>query len=167
MLLLARRIPRDRSAVIEAEAADCREPFFGAFTAAPGWQRRVGASASQSVGRPPRRRILLAEDGPDRVRFNASAPGTVADGVERALALPWERRRCCPSAARVFVTPDEIAAEHDAGQAETGAAWLQEAMTHGMASLLQPVLVEITVAIGSTWGEGDQTAPIHKRIGAV
>jgi DNA polymerase-1 len=77
---------------------------------------------------------------------------TGADGLKRALALLWERRAACPDAFPVLLVHDEIVVECDESRREETTAWVRDAMKGGMAPLLDPVPVEVEVAVGRTWG---------------
>jgi DNA polymerase-1 len=88
---------------------------------------------------------------PDTLRLNSPVQGSGADGLKLALALLWERRDQCPGAFPVLAVHDEIVVEADAGQAGAAAAWLKQAMLDGMAPLIDPVPVEVEVAVGTTW----------------
>jgi DNA polymerase-1 len=72
--------------------------------------------------------------------------------LKLALALLWERRAEVPGAFPVLAVHDEIVVE--CGRDEAGAveAWLRRAMVEGMAPLIDPVPVEVEVAVGTTWG---------------
>jgi hypothetical protein len=60
-------------------------------------------------------------------------------------------RADCPGARPVLVVHDEIVLECPQEQAETAAAWLQQAMLDGMAPLIHPVPVEVEVNISPNW----------------
>ncbi len=46
---------------------------------------------------------------------------------------------------------DEILVEADEGQMESAAEWLKKAMVDGMATLIDPVPVEVEVRVGINW----------------
>ena len=79
-------------------------------------------------------------------KLNTPVQGTSADGLKAALALLWETRDQCPSAAPILVVHDEIVLECDRADVEQAQAWLVDCMTRGMASFLErvPVVVEAT-----------------------
>jgi DNA polymerase-1 len=68
--------------------------------------------------------------------------------LKAALALLWETREQCPSAAPVLVVHDEIVLECDVNDVEEARAWLVGCMERGMKSFLTrvPVMVEATIA---------------------
>jgi DNA polymerase-1 len=95
------------------------------------------------------RRVLNVTGFNDKL--NTPVQGTGADGLKRALGLLWERRSECPEAVPVLVVHDEIVVECAVTQADAAAVWLKRAMLDGMAPLVDPVPVEVEVAIGRTW----------------
>jgi DNA polymerase-1 len=84
-------------------------------------------------------------------KLNTPVQGTGADGLKRALALLWETRDRCPSAAPVLVVHDEIVLEVDAAEAEGARVWLVDAMRDGMAPYLPRVPIEVEAKIGPDW----------------
>lgn len=69
-------------------------------------------------------------------RLNAPVQGTVADGLELALALLWERRGECPGALPILVCHDEVVVECDADWAADTKVRLEKAMIEGMEEVL-------------------------------
>jgi DNA polymerase-1 len=138
----------------EAEAQRYRRAFFAAYPGLARWHRRAGASAAAECRTLAGRRRLLDAQTPYTHRLNSPVQGTEADGAKLAMALLWERRGQCPGAFPVLFCHDEIVVEADAGQADTAAAWLKQAMLNGMAPLLNPVPVEVEVRTARTWGGG-------------
>src|SRR5262249_9721606 len=112
----------------EAQARQYRQAFFDAYPGLARWHRRVGRSG----GHPVEPRTLAGRRRLGVVRFNdklnCPVQGTGADGLKRALALLWERRRECPGAVPVLVVHDEIVVECDAAQAPAAAGWLKRAL---------------------------------------
>jgi DNA polymerase I-like protein with 3'-5' exonuclease and polymerase domains len=135
--------------------------FFAAYPGLKRWHRRVyNTNAAETRTLAGRRSLLTPRsnqaDGtpagtPHPQRLNLPVQGTGADGLKAALALLWERRAVCAGAFPVLVVHDEIVVECAAEQAETAAAWLQQAMTDGMAPLIDPVPIAVEVMIGQTW----------------
>jgi DNA polymerase I-like protein with 3'-5' exonuclease and polymerase domains len=138
----------------EDEAAQYRDAFFRAYPGLQRWHKRAGASSAKECRTLAGRRRLLDERTPYTHRLNSPVQGTEADGAKLAMALLWERRDQCPGAFPVLFGHDEIVVEADAGQADTAAAWLKQAMLDGMAPLLDPVPVEVEVQTARTWGGG-------------
>jgi DNA polymerase-1 len=136
--------------------------FFAAYPGLKRWHRRVyNANAAETRTLAGRRGLLTPRSKqangtltgtPHTQRLNLPVQGTGADGLKAALALLWERRAGCPGAFPVLVVHDEIVVECAAEQAETAAAWLQQAMIDGMAPLIDPVPVAVEVKVGQTWG---------------
>ncbi len=138
----------------EAQAQQYRRAFFDAYPALARWHAKVGRSGD----RPIETRTLAGRRRLGVVRFNdklnCPVQGTGADGLKRALALLWERRHECPGAVPVLVVHDEIVVECDADQAQAASDWLRRSMLDGMASLVEPVPVEVEVSVAPTWGGG-------------
>jgi DNA polymerase-1 len=136
------------------EAARHRRTFFRTYPGLAGWHRDTEAArATQTESRSQGgRRRLLDPKTPLMHRLNSPVLGTEADAAKTALALLRERRDQCPGARPVAFVHDEIVVEADAGQAEAAAAWVKQAMTDGLAPLIDPVPVEVEVTIGPTWG---------------
>jgi DNA polymerase-1 len=150
----------------EAQAKDYREAFFRAYPGLAAWHRRVRAGKGPETRTLAGRRRLIPSADPgkpaeerrrfeaamDRERLNTPVQGTGADGLKLALALLGERRGQMPGAFPVLAVHDEIVVEADAEQAEAAAAWVKAAMVDAMAPLIDPVLVEVEVKVGATWG---------------
>jgi DNA polymerase-1 len=136
----------------EAEAEQYRKAFFAAYPALRRWHGQVG----RTQDRPVETRTLAGRRCLNVGRFteklNLGVQGTGADGLKKALALLWERRRECPGAVPVLVVHDEVVIECDADQAQDAAEWLKRAMLDGMAPLVAPVPVAVEVAVARTWG---------------
>lgn len=137
----------------EAEAGRYREVFFKAYPGLAQWHRSLknvmsDYTAKTFTGR--RRQLGLNEIYTQRL--NSPVQGTGADGLKLALALLWERRQEVPGAFPVLAVHDELVVECDAGQAKAVAAWLEQAMLDAMTPLLEPVPVEVKVAVARTWG---------------
>jgi len=84
-------------------------------------------------------------------RLNTPVQGTGADGLKLALALLWETRDRCPSAAPVLAVHDELVVEADAGEAEAARDWLVDCMRRGMEGFLKQVPVEVEAVICRDW----------------
>jgi DNA polymerase-1 len=136
----------------DQQAAAYRQAFFDAYPGLAAWHRNVKrAHAAETRTLADRRRLLDVQE-PDTFRLNSPVQGTGADGLKLALALLWERRDQCPGAFPVLAVHDEIVVEADADEADAVAAWLKQAMLDGMAPLIDPVPVEVEVAVARTWG---------------
>jgi DNA polymerase-1 len=133
------------------DAGRYRDAFFMHHPGLAAWHRRVRSRPATQTRTLTGRRRLLPQGTPDTVRLNTPIQGSGADGLKLALALLWERRDACPGAVPVLAVHDEIVVEADAGQAETAAAWVRQAMEDGMAPLIDPVPVVVDVAISQTW----------------
>src|SRR5207245_2461557 len=121
--------------------------FFAAYPALAAWHRRVGRTERRPVEtRTLTGRRVQAVAGFTE-KLNLPVQGTGADGLKRALALLWERRGECPGAVPVLVVHDEVVVECDVGRAAVVAAWLKRALLDGMAPLVEPVPVEVEVAV--------------------
>jgi DNA polymerase-1 len=136
-----------------AEARRHKARFFSTYPGLDRWHRQTDADRAEQtetrtlVGR----RRLLDPKTPIMHRLNSPVLGTEADAAKTALALLWERRHLCPGARPVAFIHDEILVEADVSQAEAAAVWLRQAMVDGMASLIDPVPVEVEVKIGPNW----------------
>jgi DNA polymerase-1 len=135
----------------EDEAVTFRERFFQAYPGIKSWHKRH-PSKDWDTGEPitldtrtlgGRRRLGVARF---TEKLNSPIQGTGADGLKAALALLWESRSFCPSAALVLAIHDEIVLECDLADAGTARAWLVDCMTKGMQAFLKrvPVVVEAT-----------------------
>lgn len=127
------------------EARRFRERFFATYPGLRRWHRAQadGPMATRTLAG--RRRL-----GVERFseKLNSPVQGTGADGLKAALALLWETRHRCPSAAPVLAVHDEIVLECDAPDAEAAREWVTDCMLRGMRQFLPhvPVVVEATVA---------------------
>jgi DNA polymerase-1 len=135
----------------EAQAGQYRKAFFAAFPGLERWHRRAGNSSAPECRTLGGRRRLLDAKTPYTHRLNTPVQGTEADGAKLAMALLWERRAECPGAFPVLFCHDEIVVECDAGQADAAKTWLRLAMLDGMATLIDPVPVEVEAKAGRTW----------------
>jgi DNA polymerase-1 len=130
----------------ESEAGTFRRRFFDLYTGLRRWHRRQPGEE-----RPVDTRTLAGRRRLGVTRFteklNTPVQGSGADGLKAALALLWETRDRCPSAAPVLVVHDEIVLECDAADADRARDWLTDCMTRGMQGFLTrvPVVVEATI----------------------
>lgn len=132
----------------DPQARAYRDAFFRAYPGLRRWHRshREGEAETRTLlGR----RCLQVSRYTEKL--NLPVQGSGADGLKLALALLWERRAKCPGAFPILACHDEIVVECDAERAEETAAWLRQAMTEGMAPLIQPVPVQVEVQAGPTW----------------
>jgi DNA polymerase-1 len=134
------------------QAQAYRTAFFQAYPGLQAWHRRTGRTGDRAI----ETRTLAGRCRVDVGRFteklNTPVQGTGADGLKRALALLWERRREAPGAFPVLAVHDEIVVECDHDQEEHAGRWLRQAMQDGMADWLDPVPVEVEVHAAPTWG---------------
>jgi DNA polymerase-1 len=133
------------------EAERYRQAFFRTYAGIARWHQRQPRTTIDTRTLAGRRRLAV-----DRFteKLNSPVQGTGADGLKLALALLWERRAECPDAFPVLACHDEIAVECHAARAEEVATWLRGAMIDGMAPLIDPVPVEVEIAVGRTWAGG-------------
>jgi DNA polymerase-1 len=130
----------------ESEAATFRRRFFDLYRGLKVWHRRQPgeerAIDTRSLAGRRRRGVTRYTE-----QLNIPVQGSGADGLKAALALLWETRDRCPSAAPVLVVHDEIVLECDASDVEAARDWLVDCMERGMASFLTrvPVVVEATI----------------------
>jgi DNA polymerase-1 len=130
----------------ESDAMTFRRRFFDLYAGLKRWH-----CGQPGEDRPVDTRSLAGRRRLGVTRFteklNSPVQGTGADGLKAALALLWETRDRCPSAAPVLVVHDEIVLECDAADAEQAQAWLTDCMARGMQSFLTrvPVVVEATI----------------------
>jgi DNA polymerase-1 len=145
----------------EEEAQSYREAFFHAYpglarwhreTKRAGWQHKIRYRLSPETRTLTGRRRLIDDKTSDMQRLNSPVQGTGADGLKLALALLWERRAEVPGAFPVLAVHDEIVIEAGEGQAGDVADWLKRAMIEAMAPLIEPVPVQVDVAVSTTWG---------------
>jgi DNA polymerase-1 len=136
----------------EQEAERYREAFFRSYPALAAWHRRVRARRTRESRTLFGRRRLFDDETPDTQRLNTPVQGTGADGLKLALALLWERRHKVSDAFPVLAVHDEIVVEADGKQAGAVAEWLKAAMVDAMASMLDPVPVEVEILTAQTWG---------------
>lgn len=132
----------------EEEARTFKERFFTTYPAIGKWHRDQREGKMETRTMAGRRRL--------DVRFfteklNTPVQGTGADGLKLALALLWETRGRCQSAAPVLVVHDEIVVECAAAEADEAKEWLTESMERGMGYLLKSVPVRADARISSDW----------------
>ena len=132
-----------------AEATAHRETFFRTYPGLRAWHRKAGREPVETRTLAGRRRVGVARY---TEKLNTPVQGTGADGLNRALALLWQRRSACPDAFPVLFVHDEIVVECPLGQEEEAAIWVRDAMRDGMAPLIDPIPVEVEVSCGPTWG---------------
>ena len=89
--------------------------------------------------------------------------GAGADGAKNALALLWETRERCPSAAPVLFVHDEIVVECEAADAEQTEAWLVECMERGMSEILTKVPVVVDSKVVADWSGTPTSATAEAR----
>jgi DNA polymerase-1 len=133
------------------QAEQYRRAFFKSYPGLETWHRQVKRQHAAETRTLAGRRRLLDAKTSDTLRLNSPVQGTGADGLKLALAFLWERRDQCPGAFPVLAVHDELVVEADVGQADAVAGWLKQAMFDGMAPLINPIPVEIKVAVGTTW----------------
>lgn len=129
------------------EAKALRARFFAAYPGLKRWHRSQPDGVVEVRTAAGRRRVV--ERFTDKL--NTPVQGTGADGLKLALALLWETRQQCPSAAPVLVVHDEIVVECDADEAETARAWLVDAMERGMRALVPQVPIVVEAVICGDW----------------
>src|SRR5262249_23558983 len=97
------------------EAERFHQPVFETRGGLRGWTREQPRGTVETRTLAGRRRL-----GVERFteKLNSPVQGTGADGLKAALALLWETRDRCPSAAPVLCVHDEIVLECDAADAE-------------------------------------------------
>jgi DNA polymerase-1 len=132
----------------EGDARRFRAAWKAMYPDVAAWQRRQPEGAIETRTLAGRRRLAV-----ERYTFKLNSPvqGTGADGLKLALALLWERRAGCPSAAPVLCVHDEIVVECDAQDAEPARIWLETAMRDGMQPWLPRVPVVVEGAISTDW----------------
>jgi DNA polymerase-1 len=153
------------------QARAYRDAFFRAYPGLAAWHRGVRRDVQARFDADPagthevrtlggRRRVLpVAKTRADGRAYpnvtealNTPVQGTGADGLKAAVARLWETRAGCPGAVPVLFCHDEVVLEVPAGDADRAAAWLKGCMTDAVAPALDPVPVEVDVAVGRTWG---------------
>ena len=130
------------------EAVRFRERFFQTYPGLRRWHRShsEGLLDTRTLAGRRRRRVSKFTE-----KLNTPIQGTGADGLKVALALLWETRGRCPSAAPVLVVHDEIVVECDATEAGRAEEWVRECMTKGMAGLLHEVPVVVETKVARDW----------------
>jgi DNA polymerase-1 len=129
-----------------------RRAFFDAYPAIQRWHSRIRRARATETRTLSGRRVLVDADGFFGGKANYMVQGTGGDGVKMALALLWERRDQAPGAFPVLAVHDEIVVECDQAQADTVAAWLRQAMLDAIATLIDPVPVDVEVVVAQSWG---------------
>jgi DNA polymerase-1 len=135
----------------ENQATRYRTKFFQAYPGLKSWHDSTRAERPNETSTLSGRVRILQDTDPDTFRLNTPVQGTGADGLKRALALLWSRRKDCPGAFPVIAAHDEIVLECPEDQAEAATGWLRSAMLDGMERLVQPVPVEVGIKCGKTW----------------
>lgn len=135
----------------EEEAGRYRSAFFDAYPGLREWHRRVRTEKVSHTQTLAGRRCSVTKETPLPLRLNLPVQGTGADGLKRALALLWKRRRTVPEAFPIIACHDEIVIECPEEFAAEASEWLRSAMMDGMAPLIRPVPVEVEVSVGKTW----------------
>jgi DNA polymerase-1 len=130
----------------EADAIRFRRRFFETYPGLKAWHRKQPGQerAIDTRTLAGRRRIGVTSF---TEQINTPVQGTGADGLKAALALLWETRERCPSAALVLCVHDEIVIECAESEADQARAWLVDCMERGMRAFLHrvPVMVEATI----------------------
>ncbi|MBX6753654.1 MAG: bifunctional 3'-5' exonuclease/DNA polymerase [Thermorudis peleae] len=129
------------------EAKVLRARFFTAYPGLKRWHRSQPDGAVEVRTAAGRRRVVTRFTD----KLNSPVQGTGADGLKLALALLWETRQQCPSAAPVLVVHDEIVVECAVDEAETVRAWLVDAMERGMRALVPQVPIVVETMICRDW----------------
>jgi len=130
----------------ESDVMTFRRRFFDLYAGLKRWHR-----GQPGEERPVDTRTLAGRRRLGVTRFteklNSPVQGSGADGLKAALALLWETRDRCPSAAPILVVHDEIVLECDVADVEQAREWLTDCMTRGLSSFLTrvPVVVEATI----------------------
>jgi DNA polymerase-1 len=156
----------------DQQAQAYRSTFFKLYPALQKWHDTTAAGLRTLLAQNPdgthtvqtlggRRRVLSASKR-DRVTgklypnktdaLNTPVQGTGADGLKTAIALLWNRRAQCPSAVPIIFCHDEIVLEVLEADGNRAAEWLRRCMVEAVATLIEPVPVEVEVAVGRTWG---------------
>ncbi len=130
------------------EAEQFRQRFFETYGGLRRWHREQPRGTVETRTLAGRRRLAVERF---TEKLNSPVQGTGADGLKAALALLWETRDRCPSAAPVLCVHDEIVVECDAADAEAARTWLVDAMRRGMGSFLRRVPVEVEAQVGADW----------------
>ena len=154
----------------EDQAKQYRSAFFKAYPGLRAWHDRTRNKVERLFNTDPdgvhevrtlagRRRVLkVGKKGTDGAypnvteALNTPVQGSGADGLKLALALLWERRAECPTAAPVLVVHDEIVLEVPEADAGPATDWLKRCMVDAVAPLLDPVPVEVEARAARTWG---------------
>jgi DNA polymerase-1 len=155
----------------DSDARSYRDAFFRAYPGLKAWHQRVGGTLDKQFRTDPagtfevctlggrRRALPVAKKRRDGTAYpsfndalNAPVQGTGADGLKGAIARLWETRAECPSAVPVIYCHDEIVLEVPAADSDWAAEWLKRCMVEAVATFIDPVPVEVEVAIGQTWG---------------
>ncbi|MBA2449938.1 MAG: bifunctional 3'-5' exonuclease/DNA polymerase [Chloroflexi bacterium] len=143
-------------ALSEREAASFRSTFFRTYPGLRRWhegQPRGAVNTHTLAGR----RRLAVESFTRKV--NTPVQGTAGDGMKTALALLWETRDRCESAAPVLCVHDEIVVECDAAEADRARTWLADCMMAGMGELLTKVPVVVEATIEGDWSGAEVLPP--------
>jgi DNA polymerase I-like protein with 3'-5' exonuclease and polymerase domains len=131
------------------QAEKYRTAFFRAYPGLRAWHKSI-RNGPQDVRTLTGRRVLGVEQFNEKL--NLPVQGTGADGLKIALGLLRERRAESPGTVPVLAVHDEIVVECDTAQANFVEEWLRAAMIDAMRPLIDPVPVQVDVAIARTWG---------------
>jgi DNA polymerase-1 len=135
-----------------AKAAELRRGFFRAYPGLRAWHRRQ--KDGEVTLRSPTGRTCQR-----MTRFTDKLANSIllieADCLKTALGLLWQRRDRVPGARPVLVCHDELVIECDRDEAEQAEQWLVGCMLDAARPFLEPVSVEVTASIGTTWGSGE------------
>jgi len=130
------------------EATTVRARYFAAYRGLHAWHRGQPHTAVDTRTVAGRRRQGITSF---TQKLNSPVQGSGADGLKAALGLLWETQRRAPTAAPILVVHDEIVVECDQGAAEEARAWLVDAMTRGMETVLHQAPAEVEATICANW----------------
>jgi DNA polymerase-1 len=133
-----------------AEGRQFRTRFFELYRGLKGWHRQHRGEACPIDTRTlaGRRRLAVTRY---TEQINTPVQGTGADGFKAALALLWETRDRCPSAAPILAVHDEVVLECDRADAGRAREWLTACMVRGMSAFLTRVPVVVDAKIARDW----------------
>lgn len=137
----------------ERQAAAYRETFFLTYPGLRRWHREVVRGWNTETRTLGGRRRLLSDRTSFTQILNTPVQGTGADGIKAAIALLSERRKACPEGSLVLAVHDELVVEVPTEKVAAARAWLEAAMTDGMAPLIAPVPVEVETTVEFTEAE--------------
>lgn len=137
------------------EAQEFRRRFFEVYRGVAEWHHRQDAEARRkrevrtASGRA---RRWATQQMPSTELFNTPDQGTGADILKRAMAR-LKPRLMALGTELVASVHDELVAECPEDKAEEVAAVMKEEMTAAGAEFIDPVPVEVEVAVGRTWAD--------------